>query len=414
MDNNYNIIIKNLLSSYNHNISNTNNIQNIQNILMKFKKYLIENNPNKNKVYSFRFNINNEIFNIESFDIKIISNENIYKNIYENIYENYLNGSITLYFVYFIINFQIKIYNDYLNNRLNNTLNLSNIEYIFKLNVFLSFKQILIMVVQKISTILNNSIDDLLKKNINKNYKSYIIKYHINYKKIVTNLDIYNAYAKKLNLQCIENYREKMVDEMIKNEEEKKIKPKKIKEIKKEIKNKYNENSKNQNIKNENNENIVIEEINKTYKIEEIFNKEYILTLKKIIIQKEDFPQKLFTSNFYNKKNKLNNFSVSINGRKSGLYIEIQNIEKDRKIPYCHMSFHFDNKLNFQSPVHLKYNNKRTINISKSINCYIKKDIFGISLISYNYNPNRHESFIFDIISLSLNILYQKYIYNHK
>ena len=146
-----------------------------------------------------------------------------------------------------------------------------------------------------------------------------------------------------------------------------------------------------------------------TNDITKIIPYEKIIKIKNYIIQSTLFPVEVFKILDNTKfKNIFNNLTVIINGRLSGLYIET-NINGN---PFSHMSFHFVNNTS-NSPIHLKGNNVRipgkNINISqfsdKAIDCYLQQTLFGIKIITQNYNPLPLEAFIIDISIISLNIL---------
>lgn len=191
-------------------------------------------------------------------------------------------------------------------------------------------------------------------------------------------------------------------------EKNKKKNSKKIEIVNNNQNNNYNNNSENTKVINNkiiNNKNIV------TNNILYFFDKKYLIEIiKNKDINTSSFPQEFNNILSEQNKNRFENIKIIANGRKSGLYIEIQHKNGNEYSPYGHMSFHFLENWS-KSPIHLKANsNKSKNNIGTPIDCLLKKTNYGIIIINRSqYKGNSVTIFIIDLCILSLNQLYNEY-----
>jgi hypothetical protein len=304
------------------------------------------------------------------------------------------------------------------NDLINSSITLfNNINELFKkkLNIYKKLQQ-------KFSEISNEEMKLRILEKINEDKEKikYTAEYNNKLTDIYSKIDKKDIYVKKLNKKCASkfwmNYFLSENNTFVEN------KKKTLKKIEnREITNIINNNS-NNNINNNFNNNLInTKVINKsinnkniiTNNILNFFKKDYLINIKNKEIDTTIFPPEFNNILSEQNKNRFKNIKIFVNGRNSGLYIEIQdkNGKSSKYTPYGHMSFHFLEDWS-NSPIHLKANNtksKNNIGIPL-IDCFLKKTNYGIIIINRSqYKGNSVIIFIIDICILALNQLYNEY-----
>jgi hypothetical protein len=392
---------------------------------------------------------NNKIFNNKIFNNKNIGNVNMYdkklllidNTLYDEIYK-------VLTSINNILKLQESCYQKYLKSSNNNLYNLNNLEkitpqllneknelinssgnlFIRIQNYFTKKMTIYKNLKTKFSEISNEKMKLRILEKINEDKEKikYTAEYNNKLADIYSKIDKKDIYVKKLNKECASKFwMNYFLSENNTFVENKKKTSKKIENI--EITNIINNNSNNiinnnsNNIINNNSNNNLINTkvINKsinniiTNNILNFFEKDYLINIKNKKIDTTIFPPEFNNILSEQNKNIFKNIKILVNGRSTGLYIELlhKNEKSKKYTPYGHMSFHFLEDWS-NSPIHLKANsNKSKNNIGiPLIDCFLKKTNYGIIIINRrNYKPNPVIIFIIDICILALNQLYNKY-----
>ena len=366
---------------------------------------------------------NNKIFNkknigsVNMYDEKLLF---IDKKFYDDIYT-------ILTSINNILELQKSCYLKYLEFSNNNLSNLNNLEkitpellknkdelikniLILYNNIVETFKKkinIFKKLQEKFNKINNEKMKLKIFNTIDKDYKKiiYTADYNDKLNYVYQEINKKDIYVKKLNKECASKFwMDYFLSENNTFVENKKKISKKIENIK--ITNIINNNFNNnlENTKVINNKNIT------TNNILDFFEKNYLIKLKNKDIDISIFPPEFNNILSEQNKNRFKNIKIIANGRKSGLYIEIQHKNGKEYSPYGHMSFHFLENWS-KSPIHLKANNtKSKNNIGNSIDCLLKKTNYGIIIINRKkYINNSVMIFIIDLCILSLNQLYNEY-----
>jgi hypothetical protein len=372
------------------------NNKNIGNVNMYDKKLLLIDNTLYDEIYKVLTSINNILKLQESCYQKYLesSNNNLYNlNNLEKITPHLLNEKNDL------INSSITLFN--------------NINELFKkkLNIYKNLQQ-------KFSEISNEKMKLRILEKINEDKEKikYTAEYNNKLTDIYSKIDKKDIDVKKLNKECASKFwMNYFLSENNTFVENKKKISKKIENIK--INNTINNNS--NNIINNNliNTKVINKSINNkniiTNNILNFFEKDYLINIKNKEINTTIFPPEFNNILSEQNKNRFKNIKIFVNGRNSGLYIEIQdkNGKSSKYTPYGHMSFHFLEDWS-NSPIHLKANNtksKNNIGIPL-IDCFLKKTNYGIIIINRSqYKGNSVIIFIIDLCILSLNQLYNEY-----
>jgi len=374
------------------------NNKNIGSVNMYDKKLLLIDNTLYDEIYNILTSINNILKLQESSYQKYLesSNNNLYNlNNLEKITPELLNEKSEL---------------------INNSITLfDNIIELFKkkLNIYKNLQEKFFQISnEKMKLKILEKIDgDKEKIKYTNDYNDELINI---YKKI----DEKDIHVKTLNKECASKFwMNYFLSENNIHVESKKNK-KKVLNIKKEEENRkiktiINNNSNNNFINNK----VINKSINKnitTNNILHFFEKDYLINIKNKEINTTIFPPE-FTHilSGTNYENIFKNIKILVNGRSTGLYIELRhkNEKSSEYTPYGHMSFHFLKDWS-NSPIHLKANSntsKNNIGIPL-IDCFLKKTNYGIIIINRrNYKSNPVIIFIIDICILALNQLYNEY-----
>jgi hypothetical protein len=270
---------------------------------------------------------------------------------------------------------------------------------------------------ERSKTIQNKELKEKFLSRIENDYKKiiYTRDYTDKLNEIYNKIDIKDIYVKKLNQECRSKFWMDyfiLSENNISNKEKIKEGNKKKNSKKIEIVNNTQNNNSNNNLENTKviNNKIISNKNIVTNNILNFFDKKYLIKIRYKEINTSIFPQEFNNILSEQNKNRFKNIKIIANGRKSGLYIEIQHKNGKEYSPYGHMSFHFLENWS-KSPIHLKANsNKSKNNIGTPIDCLLKKTNYGIIIINRKkYINNSVMIFIIDLCILSLNQLYNEY-----